>query len=52
MRLMNFLVCVLLCGSFIACSDDDNDNDSLELSVDYLNICPLTGLLITLFEIN
>ena len=37
MRLINFLVCVLLCGSFIACSDDDNTNNNLELDVDYLN---------------
>jgi hypothetical protein len=37
MRLISFLVCVLLCGSFIACSDDDNANNNLELDVDYLN---------------
>lgn len=37
MRLISLLVCVLLCSSFIACSGDDNDNNNLELDVDYLN---------------
>ncbi len=37
MRLISFLVCVLLCSSFIACSNDDNANNNLELDVDYLN---------------
>ena len=38
MRLITLSVSLLLCSSFIACSDDDNnDNDNLELSVDYLN---------------
>lgn len=43
MRLITLSVSVLLCSSFIACSDDDNDNDSLELSVDYLNQSAWTG---------
>ena len=44
MRLITLSVSVLLCSSFIACSDDDNnDNDNLELSVDYLNQSAWTG---------
>lgn len=42
MRLMILSVCVLLCSSFIACSDNGN-NDNLELSVDYLNQSAWTG---------
>ena len=44
MRLITLSVSLLLCSSFIACSDDDNnDNDNLELSVDYLNQSAWTG---------
>lgn len=42
MRLITFSVCVLFCSSFIACTDDD-DNDNLELSVDYFNQSAWTG---------
>lgn len=44
MRLITLSVCILLCSSFIACSDnDDNNNDNLELTVDYLNQSAWTG---------
>lgn len=44
MRLITFSVCVLFCSSFIACTDDDDNNtDNLELTVDYFNQSAWTG---------
>lgn len=43
MKLMVLSVCILLCSSFIACSDNDNDSSNLELDVDYFNQSAWTG---------
>ena len=39
-----FTICLILCSSFYACSNDDKENsNNLDLSIDYLNQSEWTG---------